>query len=67
MNQLDYDISGRVGIFESCIEGKQSKASFKTNTTKTSELVHSDLCGKMGEKSTGVAMYFLAFLDHHTH
>ena len=69
-NQLDYDISGRVGICESCIGGKQSKAPFKTSTTKTSEpleLVHSDLCGKMGGKSIGGAEYFLIFLDHHTH
>ena len=70
VNQLDYDISRKVGICESCIGGKQSKAPFKTSTTKTSEpleLVHSDLCGKMGEKSIGGVEYFLTFLDHHTH
>ncbi len=69
VNRLDYDTSGRVGICESCIGGKQSKVPFKTSTTKTSEpleLVHSDLCGKMGEKSVGGAEYFLTFLDHHT-
>ena len=70
MNKLDYDTSGSVGFCESCIGGKQSKTPFKTSTTTTSEpleLVHSDLCGKMGEKSIGGAEYFLTFLDHHTH
>ena len=70
VNQFDYDISRKVGICESCIGGKQSKAPFKTSTTKISEpleLVHSDLCGKMGEKSIGGDKYFLTFLDHHTH
>ena len=70
VNRLDYDTSGKVGVCEACIGGKQCKAAFKTSTTKTSEaleLVHSDLCGKMGEKSVGGAEYFLTFLDHHTH
>ncbi len=54
VNQFDYDTSGTVGVCEACIGGKQCKTAFKTSTTKTSEpleLVHSDLCGKMGEKS----------------
>lgn len=70
MNQFDCNMSGRVRICESCIRGKQTKLPFKTSTTVTSEpleLVHSDLCGKMGEKSLGGAEYFLMFLDHHTH
>ena len=70
VNRLDYNTSGRVGVCESCIGGKQSKAPFKSSTTTTSEpleLVHSDLCGKMGVKSVGGAEYFLTFLDQHTH
>ena len=69
VNRL-YDTSGRVGLCESCIGGKQSTTPFKTSNTTTSEpleLVHSDLCGKMGAKSIGGAEYFLMFLDHHTH
>ena len=56
VNRLDYDTSGRVGLCESCIGGKQSTTPFKTSNTTMSEpleLVHSDLCGKMGEKSIG--------------
>ena len=68
--RLDYDVSGGVGICESCIGGKQCKSSFSLSTTQTSEpleLVHSDLCGKMGKKSLGGAEYFLTFLDDKTH
>ena len=31
------------------------------------ELVHSDVCGKMGHKSLGGAEYFLTLLDDKTH
>ena len=31
------------------------------------ELVHSDMCGKMGQKSLGGAEYFLTLLDDKTH
>ena len=70
VNRLDYDVSGGVEICESCIGGKQCKSSFSLSTTQTSEpleLVHSDLCGKMGKKSLGGAEYFLTFLDDKTH
>ena len=36
-------------------------------TSTPLELVHSDLCGKMGEKTLGGAEYFLTFLDDKTH
>ena len=70
VKRLDYNVSGGVGICESCIGGKQCKGSFNLSTTKTSEpleLVHSDLCGKMGKKSIGGAEYFLTFIDDKTH
>ena len=53
-HQLDCNKSGRVGTCEVCIGGKQTtKLPFQSITSSTSELlelVHSDLCGKMGEK-----------------
>lgn len=70
VNHLDYYTSGEVGICEPCIGGKQCKQSFKPSKTKTSmplELVHSDVCGKMGQKSMGGAEYFLTLLDDKTH
>ena len=61
VSQLDCDMSGEIGICEACIGGKQCKNSFKPSETTTSmplELVHSDVCGKMGHKSLGGAEYF---------
>ena len=48
----------------------ECKSSFKPSKTVTSmplELVHSDVCGKMGRKSMGGAEYFLTLLDDKTH
>ena len=70
INQLDYTTSGEIGVCEACIGGKQCKNSFKPSKTVTSkplELVHSDVCGKMGQKSLGGAEYFLTLLDDKTH
>ena len=69
VNKLDYDTSCEIGIGEACIGGKQCKNSFMSSKTKTSvplELVHSDVCGKIGHKSLGGAEYFLTFLDDKT-
>jgi len=54
-----------------CIEGKQTKKSFKklkrTNRAKdVLELVHSDVCGPMQTPSWGGARYFLTFIDDKT-
>ena len=70
VDQLDYNTSREIGICEVCIGGKQCKSSFEQSRTATSmplELVHSDMCGKVGEKSLGGAEYFLTLLDDKTH
>ena len=70
VDQLDYQASGEIGVCEACIGGKQCKNSFNLSKTATSmplELVHSDVCGKMGQKSLGGAEYFLTLLDNKTH
>lgn len=49
-----------------CPMGKQHRKPFKTSTTKTTkvlELVHSDLCGPMENKSLGNCRYMLTFTD----
>ncbi len=69
VNILNRDLIGEIGTCEACIRGKQCKSSFQTSERVTLvplELVHSDLCGKMGEKSLGGAEYFLTFLDDNT-
>ena len=70
VNQFDHNTSGEIGVCEACIGGKQCKNSFKPSETVTSmplELVHLDVCGKMGQKSMGGAEYFLTLLDDKTH
>ena len=70
VNKLDYDTSCEIGICEACIGGKQCKNSLMSSMTETSvplELVHSDVCGKIGHKSLAGAEYFLTFLDDKTH
>ena len=69
VSHLDYNTFNEVGFCEACVGGKQCKNSFEPGKTETSmplELVHSDVCGKMGQKSRGVE-YFLTLLDDKTH
>ena len=69
-NQLDFGTSGGIGICETCVGAKQRKNNFKPSETTTSEpleLVHLDVCGKLGHRSIGGAEYFLTLLDDKTH
>ena len=67
---IKFNPSMGIGFCESCVKGKQCRSSFQASSTKTKaplELVHSDVCGKMGSKSLGGAEYFLTFVDDFTH
>ena len=54
---LDCDVSDDIGICEACIGGKLHKRPFPVSSEIRSEnpldLVHSDVCGKLGTKSFG--------------
>ena len=66
---FDYDVKKSIGFCETSVGGKHHRAPFMTSTTKTTiplELVHSDVCGKMQQRSLGGAEYFLIFTDDHT-
>ena len=69
VEKLDYSTTKQVGVCEGCIGGKQCKNSFKPSATTSLplELVHSEVCGKMGHTSIGGAEYFLTLLDDKTH
>jgi transposase InsO family protein len=58
-------------VCEACIQGKLHKTKFactqRKRATKPLELVHSDVCGRMRNKSLGGAEYFLSFIDDKTH
>ncbi len=53
---FDFDASKELTFCESCPQGKQHRTKFSSSTRRAEEplgLVHSDLCGKMNEKSIG--------------
>ena len=54
-------------ICEPCISGKQTRSSFPSKDSDKSyeilELIHSDICGKLPEKSLSQSEYFITFLD----
>ena len=65
VEQFDYDVKNGIGFCETCVGGKHHRSPFDTSKSQTKEpqLVHSDVCGKMSEKSLGGAEYFLTFTD----
>ena len=67
VHRFDYDISNKIVFFETCVGGKHHHTPFGRSSTKSTEaleLVHSDVCGRMQEKSLG-AEYFVTFTDDH--
>ena len=65
-----FDTSQELTFCESCSHGKQHRTKFPTSVRRAEVplgLVHSDLCGKMNEKSLSGAEYFLSFIDDKTH
>ena len=70
VNGIDFDEKQELGFCECCIQGKSHRLPFQSSATKRSnhplDLVHSDVCGKIGTKSLGGGEYFVTFLDDHT-
>jgi len=63
---FDYDSSRELGFCESCISGKQHRSPIDSSERQTEdllELVNSNVCGKISDKSIGGAQYFLTFTD----
>ena len=71
INGFDYDVSKETGFCESCAEGKQHRNPFPTSGIKRVNeplrLVHSDVCGKLNEKSLSGGKYFVTFINDHTY
>lgn len=58
--------NGRIEKCEVCVQGKQTRSSFKdvgNRATEVLQLIHSDVCGPMSTKSFGGARYLLTFVD----
>ena len=67
--QFDYNVKKNIGFCEACIGGKLHRSRFEISSSQTKEpleVVHSDVCGKLREKSIGGAEYFLTFIDDYT-
>ena len=67
---FDYSVSKEVQFCESCLKGKQHKNPYPNHSLNRSkeplDLVHSDVCGKISEKSLSGGEYFLTFTDDHS-
>ena len=54
---------------EICIEAKQCKQPFQESESRKTavlQLIHSDLCGPLEEKTIGGAWYVLTFIDDYS-
>ena len=61
VNGFDFDVSRELTFCEACPQGKQHRTKFSSSGKRADELlglVHSDVCGKLNEKSLGGAEYF---------
>ena len=68
---FNYDVTKSTELCEPCVQGKLCKSKFPSTGRKRAvrplELVHSDVCGKLKNKSLSGAEYFLSFIDDKTH
>ena len=67
---LDISSKAELTFCESCVQGKSHRLPFQQSSVKRTsnplELIHSDVCGKVGTQSLCSGEYFVAFLDDHT-
>ena len=67
---LDLDHLPEMEFCESCTEAKAHRLPFRQRTSMLAqeplELIHSDVCGKIGTKSLSGGEYFVTFIDDHT-
>ena len=70
VSEMDFEWKQESDFCESCVEGKSHRLPFQQSTGKRMdsplELIHSDVCGKIGTKSLGGGEYFVTFIDDHT-
>ena len=69
VDNFSYDTSNMIGFCEPCIGGKHHRSPFNHSermVSKRLELVHTDLCGKIGAKLIGRGEYFITFTDDKT-
>ena len=70
MEVFYYNVTNSIGFCETCIRGKHHRSPFepsKRQVNEPLELVHTDVCGKLSEKSIGSEEHFMTFTDEKTH
>ena len=67
LDGFDFDSQKQISFCEACTEGKHHRSPFPvgsgTRAEETLDLVHTDVCGKLSQKSGGGAEYFVTFID----
>ena len=67
---LDFDCKQVSEFCEPCTRGKSHRLPFKRKSERRTrhplELVHTDVCGKIGTKSLSGGEYFVSFIDDYT-
>ena len=67
---LDLDGKQHPTFCEPCVKGKTHRLAFQSSSTKRAdhplELIHSDVCGKIGARSLDGGEYFVTFIDDYT-
>ena len=69
VEHFDYNVTNNIGFCEACIGWKHHRSCFeasKTHRREPLELIHTDVCGKMGAKSIGGTEYFVSSTDERT-
>ena len=69
VNGLDVNVNKESEFCEACAKGKIHRLPFGCSTRRAEhplEVIHSDVCGKIGTKSLSGAEYFVTFIDDHT-
>lgn len=69
VNGLDVNVNEESEFCEPCAMGKIHRLPFQPSTRRAEhrlEVVHNDVCGKIGTKSLSGAEYFVTFIDDHT-
>ena len=67
---LDLDSKYNLSFCEPCVQGKSHRLPFQQSTEKRTscplELIHSDVCEKVGTQSLSGGEYFVTLLDDYT-
>ena len=68
--KLNPGVTGTPMVCEPCLKGRQHRSPFPVGKRRAAgplDLVHSDVCGKVGSPSLSGSEYFVTFIDSYSH